>query len=423
MLEREKIILHSDLNNFFATVEKTLNPELEGKPMAVCGNAEERHGIVLAKSEEAKKYGIKTAMTIVEAKRLCPELITVSSHHSLYEEYSLKVKKIYERFTDQIESFGIDEAWLDVTHSTVFGDGKTIADKIRKAVKEELGLTCSVGVSFNKVFAKLASDMKKPDATTVISKRNYMKTVWRLPVGDLLYVGKSTATTLRGLNVVTIGDLANTPCDFLVHHLGKWGEMLWCYANGLDDSSVRKIGDESETKSVGNSVTTYKDMENLNEVKSVLNFLCESISSRLIKYGLGKASTITVSVRDERLHWVSHQTKLPYPSVLSEDFFKSAIDLFKKTYDWRSFIRSIGVAVSDFVSENEQIELGRDNEKYRKKVDLENRVIGLRKKYGQSTLIKGVTLRNKDLTGDYSPHDHGIVKMHGSNDDFDGGKK
>ena len=177
-MEKERIILHSDLNNFFASVEIALNPDLKGKAVAVCGDAEERHGIVLAKSEEAKKYGIKTAMTIVEAKKLCPHLTTVSSHHDLYEEYSKKVRDIYARYTDQIEPFGIDEAWLDVTHSGIFGTGKEIADKIRAEVKAELGLTCSVGVSYNKVFAKLASDLKKPDATTVVSKDNYIKKVW-----------------------------------------------------------------------------------------------------------------------------------------------------------------------------------------------------------------------------------------------------
>lgn len=410
-MEKERVILHSDLNNFFATVEISLNPNLKGKPVAVCGNAEERHGIVLAKSEEAKKYGIKTAMTIIEAKKLCPNLITVSSHHELYEEYSAKVRKIYARYTDQIEPFGIDEAWLDVTHSSLFGDGKTIADKIRKEVKEELGLTCSVGVSFNKIFAKLASDLKKPDATTVVSKENFIKTVWRLPVGDLLYVGKSTANSLKKLNIITIGDLANSSCDFLVEKLGKWGELLWIYANGLDNSPVKRIDDEDETKSVGNSVTTYRDLENINDVKTVLSYLCDSVSERLLRYGLGKASTVTLSIRDEHLSWVTRQAKLSYPSVLAEDFFNCAVELFKKHYTWHAFIRSIGVAVSDFVSDCEQLGIDRDSEKYNKRVELQNRVSGLRKKYGENSVRKGITLQNKGLTDDNRSHDNGIVKI------------
>ena len=205
---KERVILHSDLNNFFASVESVLNPELSGKPIAVCGSESDRHGIVLAKSEEAKQCGIKTTMTIREAKQLCPSLIIIPSRHGVYEEYSKKVRKIYERYTDKIEFFGIDEAWLDVTDFSLIGDGKTIADKIREDVKNELGLTCSVGVSFNKIFAKLASDMKKPDATTVITRENYVKKVWRLPVGDLLYVGKATQKLLMEINIRTIGDLA-----------------------------------------------------------------------------------------------------------------------------------------------------------------------------------------------------------------------
>ena len=411
-IESERVILHSDLNNFFASVEIALNPELAGKAIAVCGNAEERHGIVLAKSELAKKYGVKTAMTIDEAKKLCPQLVTVSSHHGLYEEYSRKVRKIYERFTDRIEPFGIDEAWLDVTHSQIFGSGSEIADKIRTAVKEELGLTCSVGVSYNKVFAKLASDMKKPDATTVITNKNYVKKVWRLPVGDLLYVGKSTASNLNKLNIHTIGDLANTSKDYLIEKFGKWGGMLWKYANGMDDSPVKKADEEDDVKSIGNSVTTYRDLENLNDVKMVLTYLCESVAERLIRYGIGKATTVTLSVRDENLHWFTRQKKLPYPSVLSGDFFKCAIELFNKNYTWKTFIRSIGVSVSDFVNGYEQINVGQDCEKYQKKVELEKRVNVLRKKYGDTSVRKGITLCDKQFEREVKPHENGIIKIH-----------
>lgn len=411
MERNNRVILHSDLNNFFASVEVALNPELKGKAVAVCGSVEERHGIVLAKSELAKKSGVKTAMTIIEAKKLCPELITVQSHHDLYEEYSLKVRKIYERFTDRIEPFGIDEAWLDVTDFIkLFGSGESIANQIRKAVKEELGLTCSVGVSFNKVFAKLGSDIKKPDATTVIDENNYKKLIWRLPVGDLLYVGRSTLAKLNRYNIYTIGDLANTDPEFLVSKLGKWGESLWIYASGRDDSPVKRIGEEEETKSVGNSVTTYRDLENLDDVKTVLSYLCESVSERVIRYGVGKARTVTISIRDERLNWITRQAKLPYPSVLSSDFFKTAIDLFKKNHDWRTFVRSIGVAVSDFSDGEEQIKIGQDVNKYDKKVDLEKRVNALRKKYGGSAVRKGITLRDKGFTASESVHEGGITK-------------
>ena len=419
-IEKDRVILHSDLNNFFASVETALNPELKGKAVAVCGSVEERHGIVLAKSELAKKAGVKTAMTIHEAKKLCPELITVKSHHDLYEQYSLKVRKIYERFTDRIENFGIDESWLDVTHSKIFGTGEQIANKIRAAVKSELGLTCSVGVSFNKVFAKLGSDMKKPDATTVIDKTNYVKTVWRLPVSDLLYVGKSTALKLNRYNIYTIGDLANSSREFLHSKIGKWGEALWMYASGLDDTPVKRIDEDDDVKSIGNSVTTYRDLENLTDVKMVLTYLCESVSERLIRYGVGKATTVTLSVRDEKLMWLTRQCKLQFPSVLSTDFFNAALDLFIKNYRWHSFVRSIGVAVSDFLSEGEQLTLGQNVKEYEKRVELEKRVNSIRKKYGSDSVRKGVTLCDKQFGRGVKPSDKGIVTGVRINSDQDG---
>lgn len=412
-MAHEKIILHSDLNNFFASVETALDPSLKGKPLAVSGSIEERHGIVLAKSEEAKKCGVKTAMTIIEAKKLCPNLITVDSHHELYEEYSQKVRKIYRRFTDKIEPFGIDEAWLDVTHSSFLGSGKEIADKIRETVKKELNLTCSVGVSFNKVFAKLASDMKKPDATTVIDKTNYVKTVWRLPISDLLFVGKSTCEKLNRFNVFTIGDLANTPCDFLVSKLGKCGETLWVYANGKDDSPVKKITDEDDTKSVGNSVTTYRDLENLTDVKNVFSFLCEEVSERVISYGVGRATTISISVRDTSLNWFSRQCKFKRPTVLSQDFFDYAVDLFEKNYQWNSSVRSIGIAVSGFTGSCDQVSLADAQDvEYQKKYELEKRVRKLKEKYGNNTLRKGITLCDKQFCPTEERHENGITKIH-----------
>ena len=218
-----RVILHADLNNFYASVETKLNPELEGKNVGVCGNVENRHGIILAKSEGAKKLGVKTGMTINDAKRFCPDIVLVEAKHSHYTAYSKLVKDIYRKYTDRIESFGIDECWLDVTESQkLFGSGEQIADLIRERVKAEIGLTVSVGVSFNKVFAKLGSDLKKPDGTTVISIDNYKEKVWKLPVEDLLFVGKSTASKLKKINVKTIGDLAQIDVKYLEKHFGKW---------------------------------------------------------------------------------------------------------------------------------------------------------------------------------------------------------
>lgn len=394
---KPRVILHSDLNNFFASVECALAPELKGKPMAVCGSQELRHGIVLAKSEEAKKYGIKTAMTVVEAKRLCPSLIIVPPRHEKYVYYSQQARKIYLDYTDLVEPFGIDEAWLDVTASCVFGSGEQIADEIRSRMKNELGLTCSVGVSYNKVFAKLGSDLKKPDGTTVISRENRIKTVWRLPVENLLYVGKSTLEKLNKYNIYTIGDLAGTSEEFLIEKFGKWGETLSKYARGDDDSPVKKYGEEEEAKSIGNSVTPYRDLKTIEDVKNVLAYLCESVSERALRYGAGKARTVTLSVRDNALVWITRQAKLPYPSLLSGDIFSAAVELFKKNYDFRRPIRSIGVTLSDFMGEGEgeQLAIGQDVKKYEKRLELEKKVNALREKYGKNSVRRGITLSDE----------------------------
>lgn len=223
----ERVILHCDLNNFFASVTLLSNATLYNMPVAVCGNEKERHGIVLAKNEIAKSYGVKTAETIRDAKRKCPELVCLPPDYKQYKKYSVAARKIYERYTDMIEPFGIDECWLDVTGSIrIFGSGEEIAEKIRSSIKNELKITVSIGVSFNKVFAKLGSDMKKPDGITVISKENFKSKVWPLPAKDLLYVGKSTEERLKSSGIFTIGDVANCETALLSHLLGKNGEQL-----------------------------------------------------------------------------------------------------------------------------------------------------------------------------------------------------
>ena len=395
--KRERVILHSDLNNFFASVETALNPDLKGKAVAVCGSAENRHGIVLAKSEKAKAYGVKTTMTIIEAKRLCPELITVGSHYKEYAEYSKKVREIYSRFTDMQEPFGIDESWLDVTDSGRLGSGEQIADEIRRLVKQELNLTCSVGVSFNKVFAKLGSDLKKPDGTTIISRENFRQKVWCLPVENLLYVGKATLKELNKYNIFSIGDLAKTSPDFLKEKFGKGGETLYAYANGLDDSPVRRADEVRVPESIGNSVTLYRDLKNKDEVRSVLASLCEKVSARLMKSGVGEATVITMSVRDGNLKWFSRQEKLPYPTVLYEDFLKSAYGLFVRNYDWKTPVRSIGVTVSGFEKGAEQVSFFKPDEKYEKRVTLENAVGKIREKYGNAGIKRGITMIDETL--------------------------
>ena len=313
---RERVILYSDLNNFFASVETLSHPEFKGRPMIVCGDPKERRGVVFAKNEEAKKYGIRTAETVAEAFRKCPHLITCETHFGEYKRYSRRVHTIYERFTDRIESCSIDECALDVTESVrLFGSGGEIAERIRRVVKEELRLTVSVGVSFNKVFAKLASEMKKPDAVTVISRENYREKVFPLPVTDLLLVGKATAETLRSRGIRTIGELAAADRALLVRLLGKRGAQLSVFARGEDDEPVRSDGEKAETKSIGNSMTLPRDVTDREEIKRLLYALAESVSARQRDADVGKCDTVHIVVRNERMADFTCQKKVP-PTAL-----------------------------------------------------------------------------------------------------------
>ena len=393
----ERTILHVDLNNFYASVECKYAPELADGYLAVCGNVEDRHGIVLAKNQKAKEKGVKTGMTLREAQKLCPDIKFVEANHERYTLWSKKAKSLYADYSDKIESFGIDEVWMDVTQCKIIGDGKTIADEIRERVKKELGLTVSVGVSFNKVFAKLGSDLKKPDGTTVISRENYKEKVWGLPVGDLLFVGRATLAKLNRIGINTIGDLANSDIDYISKYLGKIGENLWFYANGKDDAPVMKSDEESEIKSVGNSVTCYRDLVNNDDVAIMLSSLCESVSERLMDYDVGKARSVSVSVRDSDLNWFTRQTKLPHASVLSDDFFKVAMKLFKDNYDWKSTVRSLGVAAFDFC-DDEQITLDTAADDYDKRLKLMQTVSKIRDKYGVTSVRRGLSYIDKKLT-------------------------
>ncbi len=400
-----RVILHVDLNNFYASVEMKLNPSLKGKCVAVCGSIENRHGIILAKSESAKKLGVKTGMVIRDALRLCPDLVLVEAKHDKYIAYSKLVKDIYRKFTDKIEPFGIDECWLDVTSSVkMFGSGEEIAEKIRERVKLELGLTVSIGVSFNKVFAKLGSDIKKPDAVTVISEQNYKNIVWKLPVENLLFVGHSTKAKLNKINILTIGDLALADSDYISKKFGKWGETLQIYAKGEENSEVLFDNESSEIKSVGNSITSYRDLESNDDIKIVLTILSESVSARVIEYNLGKADTLTLFVRDSELLSFTRQTKLEFPSSLSEDYFKSAYALFLKNVKGKYSIRSLGVSVSGFNNFKEQLSF--DSLSYEKKSKLNDAVANIKHKYGNDSVLKGIVLKDKKFMREDPKSEH-----------------
>lgn len=402
-MERERVILHSDLNNFFASVEIALDPSLAGKPLIVCGDPKERHGIVLAKNEEAKKFGIKTAETVYSALKKCPDVQMVGSHYHEYKRYSARVVEIYGRYTDVIEECSIDECSLDMTESTLlFGDGRTIAERIRKEVKEELGVTVSIGVSFNKVFAKLASELKKPDAVTEITRENYQTVVWRLPVNDLLFVGKATAESLHKLGIRTIGDLALADEALLVRMLGKRGKQLRTYARGEDQEPVRTEKDREDVKSVGNSTTLAKDITNREEIKRWFYALAESVAARLRDADVGRANTVHIVVRNEKLQDTTCQMKVP-PTTLCGDIAKAAYALYCKHFTPNTRVRMLGITVSGFDYHVEQIRLddmidGTQNG-YDKRERAETTIAKIREKYGYATVQRGLVMEDEKLNG------------------------
>ena len=402
MQKRERVILHSDLNNFFASVEIALNPALAGKPLIVCGDPKKRHGIVLAKNEEAKRYGIKTAETVYSALRKCPELQMVGEHFHEYKRYSKRVIEIYGRYTDCIEECSIDECALDMTESTaLFGSGYTIAEKIRTEVKAELGLTVSVGVSYNKIFAKLASELKKPDAVTEITRENYREVVWVLPVTELLLVGKSTAEVLKRIGVHTIGELANTEESLLTRLLGKRGRQLRVYARGEDDSPVKGVKEKEELKSIGNSTTLPKDTTDPEEIKRWFYALAESVAARQREAGVGKATTVHIVVRNERLEDTTCQKKV-LPTSLVSDIAKTAYELYRQHFPSGMRVRMLGITLSGFDYQIEQMRIGEaltDGADYEKKERAENAVAKLREKYGYATVQRGVVLADERVNG------------------------
>ena len=407
-----RTILHSDLNNFYASVEVQRRPELKGYPVVVVGSKEDRHGVVLAKNEIAKRMGVKTGDVYWQAKKKCGEdLKEVPVDFPTYQRVSREVRKIYADYTDRIESFGIDECWLDVSESVgLFGSGRTIADTIRERVKAETGLTVSIGVSFNKIFAKLGSDMRKPDAVTEITPDNFRALVWVLPVEELLFVGKATREKLKRLGIQTIGQLANASKDLLVKNLGKWGEYLHIYANGLDESPVTTLSEEENVKSVGNSLTLYHDLTRDDEVETVLFMLADSVSSRMREAGLPRARTVKIWVRENDFVTDFTRQAATEPTNSGVEIGKKAMQLFKESYTWERPVRALGVAVSNFSYGAEQISIFDSVGKREKLSRLEDTIDTLRGKYGNSVIRPAVILQDKrisalDLKDDHLTHD------------------
>ncbi len=387
----ERIILHCDLNNFFASVSLLFNPTLVDMPVAVCGDTENRHGIVLAKNELAKKFNVKTAEPIFEARRKCAQLVILPPIYKEYEEYSKKAQEIYARYTDLIEPFGIDECWLDVTGSTLlFGSGEQIAHKIRRDIKRELGLTISVGVSFNKVFAKLGSDLKKPDAVTVITKENFKEKLWGLPIGDLLFVGKNTSAKLNSIGVKNIGDI--TLCDdrALKRLLGKNGVDIKLYALGEDCSPVVPITKDTKPKSIGKSITCGKDFTNNEEVwKAFLGF-AETISATLREHNL-YASGVQVHIRTSSLvvREFSQSFKTATNSALT--LAKRGYDLFCKNYNFAEALRSVGLRAIGLKGESDAVQqdLFGESDIQAHNDMVEDSIYKVRQKFGDDAIKRG----------------------------------
>ena len=412
-----RTILHSDLNNFYASVECLRNPEIRNYPVVVVGSKEDRHGIVLAKNMIAKGFGVKTGDVYWEAKQKCGgTLVEVQADFSTYINVSREVRKIYEDYADRIEAYGIDECWLDVSSSLkLFGSGREIAETIRERIKKEIGLTVSIGVSWNKIFAKLGSDMKKPDAVTEITPENYKTKVWTLPVEDLLYVGRATQQKLNRIGIKTIGDLAQADEQTLVNLLGKWGSYLHTFANGKDESPVTKIGEEESIKSIGNSLTVYRDLVDDDDVEPVIYLLADSVCARMREAGLNKARTVHVYARANNLVGFQKQGKLSRPSGTMQDVAKTAFELFKEVYPWEKPVRSLGISVSGFLFGNEQLDLFGDLEKDEKQKRLDNAIDKLRAKYGNNIIQAAIVyndpkLKDLDIKGEHTIHPYSFFK-------------
>lgn len=400
------------MNGFFASVELLSLPELKGKPMAVCGNPENRHGIILAKNEEAKAYGIITAETVWQARKKCPNIVLVKPHHDRYHKYSKKINQIYDRFTDMVEPFSIDESWLDVTGSRkLFGTGKEIGDKIRAIVKEEIGLTLSVGVSFNKVFAKMGSDYKKPDATTLISRENYKNMIWPLPIGDLFFVGSATAEKLVKAGITTIGDLAVSNRKMLSTMLGKQGEVIFDYANGVDDSPVCFSSERQKIKSVGNGITFKRDLVGAEDIKTAIVALTDKVAGRLRSYEL-KCQGVKIDIKDPLFRTISRQKHLEAATNLGNEIVDAAMELMIKSWNFKDPIRMLTITGIGLVDENEAEQLSifcMDNKNREKSEQVGRALDNIRQKYGESAITFG-TIINNDIGIELYEHEEQEVK-------------
>lgn len=399
---QHRTILHSDMNSFYASVEMMLDPSLRGKAVAVCGSVEDRHGIVLAKSELAKKAGVKTGMVCWEARQKCPNLVVVPPQYDEYIKYSRLAHQIYYRYTDLVEPFGMDECWLDVTASRYqCGTGMEIAEQIRTATREELGLTVSIGVSFNKIFAKLGSDMKKPDAITEITPENFKEKVWPLPASDMIYVGRATEAKLARYGIHTIGQVAATPPELLRNWFGVNGLALWRYASGNDISRVMHRDYVSPLKSVGHGITCTADLKTKEEVHNVMLELAQDVGHRLRVHGL-MAKGVEIWIRSNDLTGMQCQCKLPIRTQLPCELAEAGFNLFKERYQVKKDVRAVCIRAIDLVpkTDTEQMSFFINHEKRDRREKLEDTIETLRGRFGKDALTYACLLGDLKMPGD-----------------------
>lgn len=403
-----RVILHSDMNSFYANVECLHRPELAGRPVAVAGDPRNRHGIILAKNQVAKGYGVITAEAIWEACQKCPDLIVLPPNYPLYQRFSREARLIYYSYTNQVEPFGLDEAWLDLTHSKFIThlSGREVAEEIRGRIKDELGITVSIGVSWNKIYAKFGSDYKKPDAVTEITPENYRDIIFPRDVGELLYVGRSTKRKLKSMGILTIGQLAGISPETLKAQLGKSGEVLWIFARGQDPSPVKVYDPQDNSnehliKSIGNSMTTPRDLKSYSDVKLVTYLLAESVGMRLREAGF-LCNVVGISVRDKELRSFTRQWKIPQPTDLTKELAETALALFRANYDFSRDmqIRSLGIRAMDLLpwATPVQVDIFTDPEQRLRQSRLEAAIDRLRLRYGNNAVRRGVVLGDELMT-------------------------
>lgn len=405
-----RVILHVDANSYYASVECLYNPDIRDKPVAVGGDVEARHGIILTKNGIAKRYGVQTGEAIWQAKQKCPGLICVPPDYGLYIRFSGRMRSIFEQYSYRVESFGLDEAWIDLTNKgTSITDGERIAHEIRERIKGELGLTVSVGVSWNKIFAKLGSDMKKPDAVTVIREDDYQHKTWGLPVDELLYVGRATRRKLADVNIRTIGALAQADAEWLDYKLGKNGLVLKAFANGLDQSPVMPVDYHMAIKSIGNSTTLPYDLETMDDARCVYYLLAESVAARMRENGF-RARCVSISARSTTLVTNGCQRVLKHPTNLTDEIAQMVMQLFSERFARFLPYRSVGLSCSMLTPDTDPVQLdllGDETARLRKET-LERSVDELRRRYGHQIVQRGVVLANKRFAEINPKEDHTI---------------